>query len=321
MITVIFATFNRSSLLPDVLSSFASLRSPRGGWRLVVADNGSTDRTGEVLGSFRDRIPLEYIFVDQPGKNSALNAALDLAEGDLIVFTDDDVFPRSDWLLQLEAAAAAQPSYSLFGGAVVPRWAEPPRDWILRWVPQGPTFTMTDPATADGPVGPDRVFGPNMAVRAAVFESGLRFDSSIGPRGPSYAMGSETEFLMRAVAKGFRAWFVRDAVVEHFVAKAQMQEQWILQRAVRYGRGQYRLLGAAHVSGAKTVMGVPRYLFRQFASALAQLTWARVARDAQRTFELRWTLNYVRGQVLEARQLRDPSEIGMPRRESITDGR
>jgi glycosyltransferase involved in cell wall biosynthesis len=305
VITVIFASFNRASLLPDVLASFAGLHSPRDGWRLVVADNGSTDRTREVVDSFRDRLPLDYIFVAQPGKNAALNAALELAKGGLIVFTDDDVFPRRDWLQKLEAAAAAQAGFGVFGGAVVPRWAEPPRDWILQWVPQGPTFTVSDPTTAEGPVGPDRIFGPNMAVRAAVFESGLRFDASIGPRGPSYAMGSETEFVMRAESRGFRAWFVREAIVEHFIAKAQMQEQWILQRAVRYGRGQYRLLGAEQMSEAKTLFGAPRYLFRQFASTLAELLWASVAPDARRRFELRWRLNFVRGQLVEARLLRE----------------
>jgi glycosyltransferase involved in cell wall biosynthesis len=304
VITVIFASFNRAHLLPEVLASFARITAPRAGWRLIVADNGSKDHTGQVVDSFRDLLPLEYVFVAQPGKNASLNAALDLAERGLIVLTDDDVFPRADWLLRLEAAAVAQPAYSIFGGVVVPRWAEPPSDWILSWVPQGPTFTVTDPATAEGPIGSDSIFGPNMAVRSSVFESGLRFDSSIGPRGPSYAMGSETEFVRRALAKGFRAWFVRDAIVEHLVAKTQMQEEWILRRAVRYGRGQYRL-STKGTPDSKTVFGVPRYLFRQLASTLGELMWARLALDSRHRFELQWTLSYLRGQFIEARLLRD----------------
>jgi GT2 family glycosyltransferase len=270
-----------------------------------VADNASADRTRDVVDSFRDRLPLDYVFVAQRGKNAALNAALEVAHGDLVVLTDDDVFPRSDWLLKLEAAAGAQPGFGIFGGVVVPRWAEPPEDWILRWVPLGPTFTISDPAIAEGPVGPESIFGPNMAVRRTVFESGLRFDSAIGPNGRSYAMGSETDFAMRAVAKGFRAWFVRDAIVEHYVTPAQMQRQWILGRAVRYGRGQYRLLSAERMADASTLLGAPRYLFRQLAGTLAQLVGASVARNARRMFELRWQLNYLRGQIVEARLARD----------------
>jgi hypothetical protein len=36
-----------------------------------------------------------------------------------------------------------------------------------------------------------------MAIRTAVFQSGVRFDASIGPRNSSYAMGSETELVLR----------------------------------------------------------------------------------------------------------------------------
>ncbi len=309
MLTVIFATRNGEAVLPAVLNSFARLESPQGGWQLVVADNGSTDRTRQILESFRDRLPLRCLAETRPGKNAALNAALEYVDGDLVVLTDDDVFPRTDWLVRLRAAADARPDYDIFGGAILPRWEVPPPEWLLRRVPAGPTFTLTDAALADGATGAHNVFGPNMAVRAAIFSSGGRFATSIGPNGRNYAMGSETEFVRRLLSHGHRAWHVREAVVEHFVRKSQMTQESVLHRAVRFGRGQYRLSPAGQATATKHWRGVPRYLYRQMLGHVARLLAATLRFDGDAVFHARWNLNYVRGQILEARLIHKAADI------------
>ena len=93
-----------------------------------------------------------------------------------------------------------------------------------------------------GPCGFADIFGPNMAVRAAVFADGTRFAEHVGPDGskPLYAMGSETELLRRLEAAGHRGWFEAGARVRHIVRPEQMEERWILDRAYRYGVGEGR---------------------------------------------------------------------------------
>ena len=96
MLTVFLATRNGSRTLPGVLESFTRLRVPPSGWKLVVVDNGSTDQTCEIVASFRASLPVTYVFEGRMGKNVALNTGLTHLEGDLAVFTDDDVFPNPD---------------------------------------------------------------------------------------------------------------------------------------------------------------------------------------------------------------------------------
>src|SRR5690242_14211481 len=239
MLTVLLATRNRAAILRETLEAFCHLQEPSSGWKLVIVDNGSTDETPAVLASFAGRLPLQTACEPNGGKNSALNAGLDFVEGDLTVFTDDDTFPNANWLVELRKAADARHEYSMFGGAVVPRWEISPPPWV-QWVEQRAAYALTDPLMAEGPIPPYLVFGPNMAIRTAVFQSGVRFDPSIGPRNSSYPMGSETELTLRLSHRGQKAWHVPTAVVEHFIRNYQIRQSWVLKRAIRHGRGQFR---------------------------------------------------------------------------------
>ena len=299
MLTVLFATRNRAPLLRDVLEAYCRLELPDGGWSLVVVDNGSSDATQVVARSFARRIPLTCLVESTPGKNRALNTGLSAASGDLVVFTDDDAFPRSDWLMRLRSAADAHPDYAIFGGVVLPRWETPPPAWLLADVPLGPVFTITSAELTEGPMTFHDVFGPNMAVRAELLAT-HRFDATIGPRGTDYAMGSETELVWRLTQQGFRAWHVHDAVVEHFIRRSQMDRRWILGRAVRFGRGVYRLHGAAERSHMVRWWGVPRYLFRDLLAGAASVGVSLISLNRERLLRARWNLGVTRGQVLEA---------------------
>jgi glycosyltransferase involved in cell wall biosynthesis len=80
MLTVLLATRNRAGILQNVLEIFCRLQQPAAGRKLVVVDNGSTDRTGDVLVSFTNRPPLHGAFEPSAGKNLALNRGLALLE-------------------------------------------------------------------------------------------------------------------------------------------------------------------------------------------------------------------------------------------------
>lgn len=303
MLTVVFATRNGMRTLPTVLDAYQRLQAPEGGWKLIVVDNASTDRSRDIIASFQDRLPLTCLSEEKLGKNAALNAAVAHIEGDLVVLADDDAIPRPDWLVCMRSAADAQPAYSIFGGVVLPRWENTPPDWVVKWVASESVFTLTPPLP-EGPLHPQFVVGPNMAVRTEVFNKGFRFDPTIGPQGTNYAMGSETEFIRRLARHGYAAWHVRNAQVEHFIRDFQMNSSWILRRAIRFGRGLYRMRYMEHRTDMPTWLGVPRYLFKEVLWQTALLSKGLLTFRGETVFRARWELNVLRGQVIEARHCR-----------------
>ncbi|MBN9509559.1 MAG: glycosyltransferase [Alphaproteobacteria bacterium] len=308
MLTVAFATRNRAEQLAIVMEAFAGLVSPPGGWKLVVADNGSTDGTQALLKQYRERLPLETLFEPRAGKNTALNRAIASFEGDLVVLTDDDVLPEPDWLLRLEAAAEAHPEASLFGGTILPSWPEALPPWLDEAaVDFGMLFALV--SRQSGPCDFRVIFGPNMAVRRTVFARGHRFDESIGPDGknPRSAMGSETEFNRRLADAGHRAYFVADARVRHIIRPEQFEETWILNRAFRNGLGTARTNPPALTRGTPITAGQSwQLLARVTVFRLAARAAARLPPSSSRLrlmFKDRWFAGLAEGMRLRALEL------------------
>ena len=301
MLTVLMATRNGARTLPKVLTGYCALVAPPGGYRLIVVDNGSTDATRAIVESFADRLPLTYLFEPRAGKNVALNSALGLAlavpETDLLVFTDDDATPVPHWLTELARAATEQPDYALFGGAIVPDWEAPPADWVTRLVPLGLTFGITGPDLPEGPIFAGLIWGANMAVRRRVFDTGYRFDETVGPNGGAYAMGSETQLTRMLADHGEKSWFCPAALVAHFIRAHQLTEASVVQRAWRFGRGKFR---QDRRGPYPYLFGVPRWMFTRYALEMLRWTRATLRGDGDARFLSRWEMAYLRGYVHEA---------------------
>jgi glycosyltransferase involved in cell wall biosynthesis len=241
MITVLFSSHNGGPDLRRMMDSLVGLESPDGGWQLVAIDNASTDGTGDLLRSYADRVPMRVLTEPLKGKNRALNLGLGQAEGDLYIFTDDDVIVPKDWLVRWRAVANAQPEYDVFGGSTRPLWPYDPPRWIKDWVNVQVVFASHE-NMHDGPCDTGYVWGTNMAIRASVFRRGATFDASIGPDGSSnYAMGSDTELARRLEGEGAKCWFATEPFVDHIIPPEYLDRRWILNRGFRWGRGLARM--------------------------------------------------------------------------------
>jgi len=304
MLTVLMATHNGAQTLPRVLEAYCKLDAPPGSWKLVIVNNGSTDHTCEIIASFEARLPLIRISEPNVGKNRALNTGLSSVTGDLVVMTDDDAVPKPDWLVQLRRAADSQPSFSIFGGAIVPLWEVKPESWIL---PFSEVLSITGPSWEEGPILTGRVFGPNMAIRSKIVEAGYRFDVSLGPTGSRYQMGDEADFLQRVSKAGFTAWHCKSAVVAHIIRKHQMNKKWMLRRARAYGEAMYRWEYLQHDKHRRSqpvlLLGVPRYLVREILEQAIHAAKTKLTLNSDGAFQERWKLHYLVGRARGGRGL------------------
>ncbi|MDX9952954.1 MAG: glycosyltransferase family A protein [Anaerolineae bacterium] len=90
LISVIMATYNRESYIQGALESI--LRQNYAPMEIIVIDDGSTDRTPEIVAGLIEQraAPIRYVRQENQGQPSAFNHALRLARGEIIAFLDDD---------------------------------------------------------------------------------------------------------------------------------------------------------------------------------------------------------------------------------------
>jgi glucosyl-dolichyl phosphate glucuronosyltransferase len=295
-ISVAFATFRRPDVLARTLAAFTRVRAHSCAWDLVVVDNANDRESQEILREHEPQLPLRWIVEEHTGKNRALNAALPLLRGDLYVFTDDDVLPDPEWLEALHAASRRWPEYAIFGGRIVPDRGIPfdTADPLIR-----SAYVISDDYPSDTAMDPARVWGPNMAIRAATFRKDAKaFDVSVGPAGENYAMGGEMELLLRLAAAGNRAMFVAGASVTHQIRPAQLSTTWLRGRCYRAGRGEAWFHPAA---GSGIWFGVPRYLLRSAVTTWMRRNFALLSGNRKLQLALSLEHAFIVGQIAQYR--------------------
>lgn len=238
-ISVLIATYNRAEILYRTLESMTRLDRAGLSVEFVVVDNNSSDHTKEVIESFDDKLTIHYLFEPRPGKNCALNKALNKVPlGKLVVFTDDDVEPQKDWLKAVITVTNRWLDYSVFGGKIYAIWpnGRPPK-WAQSRFIQSLGFAIHDYEDSECPYKSGQYpFGPNFWVHREIFEDGRRFNEAIGPRPQNRIMGSETSFLKRLTDQGYGIVYSPKAVIGHRIQMYQLSMSYIWKRAYRYGR-------------------------------------------------------------------------------------
>lgn len=98
--TVIFSTYNSEEWLEKVLVGFHYQTCTD--FEIVIADDGSSDKTKHLIDRLRNeiQIPIKHVWQEDDGfqKTKILNKAILAAETDYLIFTDGDCIPCNDFV-------------------------------------------------------------------------------------------------------------------------------------------------------------------------------------------------------------------------------
>jgi peptidoglycan/xylan/chitin deacetylase (PgdA/CDA1 family)/GT2 family glycosyltransferase len=127
-LSVLIASHNRRELLRRCLDSLAVQAGASGEFEVIVAVDGSTDGTIEMLEEYEAPFGLRVLQLEQGGKSAAVNAAIDVAEASACLFLDDDVIASPQLVAEHLAAHREHPRTVGIGALT----QQPPtaRDWF-----------------------------------------------------------------------------------------------------------------------------------------------------------------------------------------------
>jgi cellulose synthase/poly-beta-1,6-N-acetylglucosamine synthase-like glycosyltransferase len=115
-VTIVIAARNEAGTIASRIENLLALDYPREHIQIVVASDGSTDATNEILSRFGDRV--DAVFLPPGGKARTLNAGVQAARHDILVFADARQRFASD-ALQALVAPFADPHVGAVCGELV----------------------------------------------------------------------------------------------------------------------------------------------------------------------------------------------------------
>ncbi len=90
LVSVVVPVYNGAAYLGEALESVWEQTCPA--LEVIVVDDGSTDHSAQLVAALAERAarPLRYVFQTNQGAGAARNRGIDLAQGELIAFLDQD---------------------------------------------------------------------------------------------------------------------------------------------------------------------------------------------------------------------------------------
>ncbi|MGH9716598.1 MAG: glycosyltransferase family 2 protein [Candidatus Acidiferrales bacterium] len=116
-VTVLVDTYNHERFIEEALVSVVEQDFPASDMEILVVDDGSTDRTPEIVRKFAPRVRL--LSKTNGGQASAFNFGIPEARGEIVAFLDGDDWWVRNKVTCVAQAMAADPTVGIVGHGIV----------------------------------------------------------------------------------------------------------------------------------------------------------------------------------------------------------
>jgi GT2 family glycosyltransferase len=221
--SVVVATRDHAESLEVCLDSLLALEYPA--LEIVVVDNAPTsDATADLVRRVSDTAPhVRYAREDRPGLAPSRKRGIQIARGEIVAITDDDVIVDRLWLAELVAGFGRAEDVAGVTGSVLPMEIETPTQALIEqyWgLGKGFDRRVYDLGRnrVDSPLYPYSagIFGSgaNLAFRASTLRELGGFDPCLGA-GTKAKGGEELAIFFQILQRGERLVYEPAAIINH----------------------------------------------------------------------------------------------------------
>jgi succinoglycan biosynthesis protein ExoM len=249
-ISVCICTYKRVALLEVLLAHLE--RQVTDGlftYSLVIVDNDPCESAREVVRRFSRQSTVAATYSVEPARNIALarNKALEQADGEFLVFIDDDEYPVSTWLKSLFRTRFDFKADGVLG-PVIPYFPEPPPQWVLA----GGFFERPRHATGHR-IGLSEARTGNVLMRRDIVGTADKFRAEFATG------GEDVDFFRRLLNKRHQFVWCDDGVVYEAVPPSRCSRAYLLKRALLRGQNSVRHRNGIKNLVLRSIIALPTY--------------------------------------------------------------
>ncbi|HJV66872.1 MAG TPA: glycosyltransferase [Geomonas sp.] len=237
LISVVICTYNRSELLDLSLKSVIRQDFAEDDYEIIVVDNNSTDDTKAVVLAVAasSTVRISYLFENRQGLSYARNRGLEMAQGEIVVFTDDDIEAEPQWLREL-AKVFQSAEVACVGGPIRPLWPHEIPHWLSDDFHRFLTVSEFESARESGSfTSPNYPWGANIAFRKEVFKKVGLFPTELGRIGNILLSNEEIDLCRKIERAGKKIGFAPQAVIHHKIPPNRLTKLWFFHRTFYQG--------------------------------------------------------------------------------------
>lgn len=251
-VSVVVPVLNAESTLRGCVEALLAQGYPAHLREIIFVDNGCTDGSVGLLGEYPVRV-----VAARPARNiaAARNQGIRCCRGEIVVFTDSDCIPSSDWLAEL-VKPFADPGVGACAGRVL---AAPPSTLVERYC--GEAGMLSQEYAVQHPYLPS----------AQTCNVGYRMDAfgRMGLLDEGLTRGSDTDIAWRLqLETGLRLAYVPSAVVLH---RHRTTARKLFRQFYGYGIGDEQLSWRYPAAGYAPLRSEVRFALQNSAAAIPGL--------------------------------------------------
>jgi hypothetical protein len=292
-LTVIICTRNpRQDIFRRVISALAAQTLPTEQWALLVIDNASLNPI--TLPTFNG-LPVTRVIVEkQVGLTHARLRGIADADGELLVFVDDDNIIASNYLSEAIELMKRRPDLGAWSGKVTPEFESPPPAWIGPFASHLALSVIDHDNWSTSPPPNDVLpVGAGLCIRkhlAQAYARQVRGDSrrrNLDRKGTSTASAGDTDMALTCIDSGFATGRFISLELIHVIPSNRLDFSYQRQLAHGIGESYGFLIG---IRGGISTITRMRVWTRTLKSLLGL-----IYRGKTRTLDLDYHFGFLRG--------------------------
>nr|MCR5049630.1 glycosyltransferase [Paludibacteraceae bacterium] len=238
MLTAIICTYNRAKYIGPLLESIAANDLDKAEYEILLVDNNCTDNTREVCEAFVEThkdVNFRYTTESEQGLSAAKNHGIKEANGDIIVYIDDDALVDPWYLRTYAEWLAMHPETMACGGPIEPLYETSEPDWmtpytkalLTAWMNYGDRVREYPRGRYPG--------GGNAAYRKSVFEQVGLFNTVLGRKGGNLMGSEEKDIFDKMHALNMQVLYLPTPVLHHIIPQTKLEKAYFDRLTIQMG--------------------------------------------------------------------------------------
>ncbi len=237
----ITCTYNRDKYIAKTLQSVCDQTFSNNEHEIIVIDNNSTDNTASICEEFIATYPnknFRYFKEMNQGLSFALNRGIKEAQGEFLIFVDDDETIIPEHLDRLDKHLQNHPDAVLCGSPVVPIYEVEQPKWMSRYTQrliggyfdQGTEVKILDANNYPGT--------GHTIIKKELYEKYGYYNTDLGRKGNSLIGAEDKDMFNRLKSNNIVCYYLPDIPIYHHIPPNKMTDEFFHKLTYSIGKSE-----------------------------------------------------------------------------------